>query len=46
VVIGLFMIVIGAGIIWSPANLWPYIFGIFLIVLGIVIAAKSLRKVR
>ena len=41
VVIGLFMIVIGIGIIWSPANLWPYIIGIFLIVLGIMVAAKS-----
>jgi hypothetical protein len=46
VVIGLFMIVIGAGIIWSPANLWPYIIGIFLIVLGIMVAAKSLGKGR
>ncbi len=46
VVIGLFMIVIGAGIIWSPVNLWPYIIGIFLIVLGIMVAAKSLGKGR
>jgi uncharacterized membrane protein HdeD (DUF308 family) len=45
VAIGLFMIAIGAGIIWSPANLWPYIIGIFLIVLGIIIAAKSLGKI-
>jgi hypothetical protein len=45
VAIGLFMIAIGAGIIWSPANLWPYIIGIFLIVLGSIIAVKSLRNV-
>jgi hypothetical protein len=44
VVIGLFMIVIGVGIIRSPANLWPYIIGIFLIVLGIMVAAISLGK--
>jgi hypothetical protein len=40
------MIVLGAGIIWSPVNLWPYIFGIFLIVLGIMVAAKGLGKSR
>jgi hypothetical protein len=45
VAIGFFMIAIGAGIIWAPANLWPYIIGIFLIILGIIIAAKSLRKI-
>ncbi len=44
VVIGLFLVVIGVGIIWSPANLWPYIIGIFLILLGIVVAAISLKK--
>lgn len=45
VAIGFFMIAIGAGIIWAPANLWPYIIGIFLIILGIIIAAKNLRKI-
>ncbi len=45
VVIGLFLIVIGVGIVWSPANLWPYIIGVFLILAGILIAAMSLRKV-
>ena len=45
VAVGMFMIVIGAGIIWSPANLWPYIIGIFLIVLGSIIAVKSLRNI-
>ncbi|MCX6690833.1 MAG: hypothetical protein NTW33_01965 [Methanoregula sp.] len=45
VVIGLFLIVIGVGIIWSPTHLWPYIFGIFLIIAGILVAAISLRKV-
>lgn len=45
VVIGLFLIIIGVGIVWSPANLWPYIIGIFLILAGILIAAMSVRKV-
>jgi hypothetical protein len=44
VAIGFFMIVIGAGLIWAPTYLWPYVFGIFLIVLGIIVAAKSLMK--
>jgi len=45
-VIGLFMIVIGNGIIWSPAKFWPYISGIFLILLGNMIAVKSFGKGR
>ena len=44
VLVGVFMIVIGIGIIWSPVDLWPYIIGIFLILLGIMIAAKSFGK--
>jgi len=44
VVIGLFMIIVGVAIIWAPRDLWPYIVGIFLIVLGIMFAAKSWWK--
>jgi hypothetical protein len=44
IAIGSFMVIIGAGLIWVPANLWPYVIGIFLIVLGIIVAAKSLIK--
>jgi hypothetical protein len=44
VMIGLFMIIIGVGIIWAPAYLWPYVIGIFLIVLGIMFAVKSMWK--
>ncbi len=45
VAIGFFMIVIGVGILWAPTYLWPYVIGIFLIVLGIIVASKSLMKV-
>jgi uncharacterized membrane protein HdeD (DUF308 family) len=46
VVIGLFIIIVGFAIIWAPRNFWPYIIGIFLIVLGIMVAAKRLGKGR
>ena len=42
--IGLFLIIIGIGIIWAPVKIWPYIIGIMLIILGIMFAAKSLCK--
>jgi hypothetical protein len=38
--VGVFMIIIGIGIIWGPANFWPYIIGIFLVVLGLTFIAK------
>jgi hypothetical protein len=44
VMIGLFLIIIGIGIIWIPAHIWPYVIGIFLILLGIMFAAKSWQK--
>jgi hypothetical protein len=43
-IFGLFMILIGIGIIWAPVNFWPYGIGIILILLGIMIAAKNWRK--
>ncbi|MDD5024263.1 MAG: hypothetical protein PHN79_04070, partial [Methanoregula sp.] len=46
IVIGLFLIVLGIGIIWSPVNLMPYIIGIFLIMVGVIIAAISLKNTR
>jgi hypothetical protein len=45
VMIGLFMIIIGVAIIWAPVILWPYIIGIILIMLGIMIAVKGWWKV-
>jgi len=38
--IGIFLIIVGIGIIWGPANLWPYIVGIFLILIGLGFIAK------
>jgi hypothetical protein len=38
------LIIIGIGIIWIPAHIWPYVIGIFLILLGIMFAAKSWQK--
>lgn len=46
IVIGLFLIVLGIGIIWSPVNLMPYVIGIFLILVGVIIAAISLKNTR
>ena len=33
--LGVFMILIGIGIVWAPATLWPYAIAAFLILLGI-----------
>jgi len=33
--LGVFMIVIGIGIVWAPAALWPYAIAGFLILLGV-----------
>jgi hypothetical protein len=47
-IIGLFMILLGIGIIWAPANVWTYIWpygiGIFLILIGLSFIAKMWRK--
>jgi hypothetical protein len=47
-IIGVFMILIGIGIIWAPANVWTYIWpygvGIFLILIGLSFIAKMWRK--
>jgi hypothetical protein len=44
VLIGLFMIIIGVSFVWAPVHMWPYIFGIFLIVFGLWFLAKNFRK--
>lgn len=33
--LGILMIIIGIGIVWAPADLWPYIIAGFLILLGV-----------
>lgn len=44
VLIGIFMILIGAGLVWQPALIWPYLIAALLILLGIGFAARGLRK--
>ena len=47
-IIGLFMILLGIGLIWAPMNVWSYIWpygvGIVLILIGLTFIAKMWRK--
>jgi hypothetical protein len=47
-IIGLFLILIGIGIIWAPVNVWTYIWpygiGIILILIGLSFIARMWRK--
>jgi len=42
--IGAFMILIGIGIVWAPAELWPYIIAGFLILLGIWFLVRGFQR--
>jgi hypothetical protein len=43
--IGIFMILIGVGIVWTPPDYWPSIVAIFLILLGVWFVARTyIRK--
>ena len=42
--IGAFMVIIGIGIVYAPALLWPYAIAIFLILLGIWFLARGFYK--
>jgi hypothetical protein len=42
-VVGIFMILIGIGFLWTPPLIWPYIIAIFLILLGISFAVRGFR---
>ena len=44
VIVGLFMIVIGAGIVWAPPFSWTYLVAAFVILLGIWIAARGMWR--
>ena len=44
--IGVFLIGIGAGFVWAPAETWPYLFAIFLIGLGLWFLARNCRRFR
>lgn len=42
-IVGIFMILIGIGLIWTLPLIWPYLIAIFLILLGIIIAVRGFR---
>ena len=42
--LGFFMILIGIGLVWQPVLIWPYLFAILLILLGIGFALRGIRK--
>ncbi len=42
--LGLFFVVLGFSIIWTPPNFWPYFGAGFLIILGIWFIARSMGK--
>jgi hypothetical protein len=42
--LGFFMILIGIGLAWKPFLIWPYLFAILLILLGIGFAIRGIRK--
>lgn len=42
--IGVFLILIGVGIVWAPAAIWPYLIAGFLILLGIWFLVRGFHK--
>jgi hypothetical protein len=42
--LGVFMIFIGIGIVWAPAELWPYIIAGFLILLGVWVLIRGFYR--
>jgi hypothetical protein len=44
IVFGVFLILVGIGLVWAPLLVWPYLFASFLILLGIVFLLRGLRK--
>nr|WP_321349944.1 hypothetical protein [uncultured Methanoregula sp.] len=45
-IIGLFLIIVGISFVWAPVQIWPYIFGLFLIGIGLLFLAKNFRSTR
>jgi hypothetical protein len=41
---GIFLILIGVGIIWVPVAIWPYLIAAFLILLGIGFLVRGFHK--
>jgi Flp pilus assembly protein TadB len=42
--VGIFMILVGVGIVWTPPDYWPSIVAIFLILLGIWFVARMYTR--
>ncbi|WAC04850.1 MAG: hypothetical protein OS112_10410 [Methanoregula sp.] len=42
--VGIFLILIGVGVIWAPADLWPLLTAGFLIMLGIWFAVRGFHR--
>ena len=43
-VVGIFMILLGIGFVWTLPLIWPYLIAIFLILLGISFAVRGYRQ--
>jgi hypothetical protein len=44
-IVGIFMILIGVGLVWTPPDYWPSVVAIFLILLGVWFVARMyIRK--
>jgi hypothetical protein len=46
IIIGIFIILLGIGLIWAPLNIWPYVLAIFLIMIGIWFIARGYGRRR
>ncbi len=41
---GVFLILIGVGIVWAPASIWPYLIAGFLILLGVWFLVRGFHR--
>jgi uncharacterized membrane protein HdeD (DUF308 family) len=48
-IVGIFLIIIGAALVWAPVNIWSYIWpygvGIFLVLIGLSFVAKMWNRI-
>jgi hypothetical protein len=42
--VGIFIILIGIGLVWTPTVIWPYLVAVFLILLGIGFVVRGFRR--
>ena len=43
-VVGIFLILIGLGLVWTPPVIWPYLAAAFLILVGIGFVVRGFRR--